>query len=175
MMDEKNNRLMWGVMLLVGALGCASMRNNPVLGISPLMIGIIEGVIYICIMSAVRVSGWRMAALIALITPVYLWMQRFLDGYMIPVEILIGMTLIGGMRMLLGKKRAYVLNAVMVTIPAYAVMLLASAVAIWIVKEERFVRALIIAWNTDAYSGLSLLGAALVSTLDMRHMKKEAR
>lgn len=175
MTEEKKNRLIWGTMLLIGALGCASLRNNPVMGIGPFAVGLIEGLIYACILTAVRVSDWRMAAVIALVTPVFLWMQRFLDGYMIPVEILIGMTLIGGMRMLLGKKRAYVLNAVMVTIPAYAVMLLASAVAIWIVKEERFVRALIIAWNTDAYSGLSLLGAALVSTLNMRHMKKEAR
>lgn len=175
MTEERRNRLIWGVMLLIGALGCASLRNNPVLGIGPFAIGLIEGLIFACILAAVRVSGWRMASAIAAITPIFLWMQRFLDGYMVPVEILINMTLIGAMQMVLKKKRPYALNVVMLAIPAYAVMLLASAAAIWVVKEERIIRALIIAWNTDAYSGLSLLGAALVSTLSISQIKKEAR
>lgn len=173
MMDEKNNRLMWGVMLLVGALGCASMRNNPVLGISPLMIGIIEGVIYICIMSAVRVSGWRMAALIALITPVYLWMQRFLDGFMIPVEMAVNLTLIGCMGLILkSENKNYWINTAVLAIPAFAVLLLAATVAISVVKDEGIIRALILAWNTDFYSGISILGASMICT---PFSKKEAR
>ena len=42
MSEERKNPVIWGCMLLVCALGCVSLRNNPALGISPLAIGIIE-------------------------------------------------------------------------------------------------------------------------------------
>ena len=172
MTEERKSRLIWGGLLLVGALGCASLRNNPALGITPLAIGIIDALIFVCILTAVRFSDWRMAAVIALATPVYLWAQRFLDGFMIPVDMLINMTMLSCMGLVLKKSWAYALNVVVLAAPAFAVMLLASTMAIWIVKDENVIRALIVAWNTDAYSALSLLGAALVCA---PHGKKEAR
>lgn len=162
MNEERRNRLIWGFVLLIGALGCASLRNNPDIGISPLTVGIIEGMIYACVLMAARLSDWRMAALIALTLPVYLWTQRFLDGFMIPVDMLVNLTLIGCMRLAMKKGWRYAANVAVLTIPAFAAMLIAGAAAVCIVKQESVLRSLIVAWNTDVYSLLSILGAALV-------------
>lgn len=160
MTEERRNRLICGTMLLIGALGCASMRNNPELGISPLTVGIIEGLIYACIMMSVRLSDWRMAVVTALVTPVFLWSQRFLDGFMIPVDMAVNLTMIGFMCLAMRRKN-YWLNVAMLALPAYAVMLAAGTVAIWVVKDENLIRSMIVAWNTDVYAGFSILGAAL--------------
>ena len=111
---------------------------------------------------AVRLSDWRMAAAIAVATPVYLWAQRFLDGFMIPVEIMVNMALLGCMRVVLKIRKPYWLKVVLLSVPAFLVMLIGNTVAIWLVKDESIVRALIVAWNTEVYSCLSILGAALV-------------
>ena len=174
MTEERKNRLIWGGMLLIGALGCASLRNNPALGISPLAVGVIEALIFACIITAVRIVDWRMAAVIALVTPIYMWMQRFLDGYMIPVEMLMNAMLISSMGLNLKKNWSYGVSVAVLTLPTFAVMLTASAMAIWLVKDASIMRALIIAWNTDVYSGLSLLGAALVCAPRKKDIKREA-
>ena len=164
MNEEKKSRLMWGCMLLVGALGSISLRNNPEIGITPVAVGIVDGLVFACILMAVRVADWRMSAVIALASPVFMWSQRFLDGFMIPVEILINLTLIGSMLLIMKNRWRYVMNVAVLMLPAFAMMLLAETAAIWIVKEEKVLRALIIAWNTDVYSVFSLLGAVLVCT-----------
>lgn len=171
MTDERKNRLIWGALLLVGALGSASFRNNPELGISPLAVGVIEGLIFACVMAAVRVSDWRIAAVIALVTPVFLWAQRFLDGYMVPVEAAVNLTMVGCM-LLTMRSRQYWINVILLAVPAYIVLLLGGTAAIWIVKNENLIRSAIIAWNMDVYSGLSILGAALVCA---PYQKKETR
>ena len=171
MTEEKRNRLIWGALLMIGALGSASLRNNPALGISPLAIGVIEGMIFACILAAVRVSDWRMAAGIALVTPVFLWAQRFLDGYMIPVDMAVNLTMVGCM-MLAMKCRKYWINVILLALPAYVVLLLGGTTAIWLVKNENLIRSMIVAWNMDFYSGLSILGATLLCA---PHAKKETR
>ena len=171
MTEERKNRLIWGVLLFVGALGSASLRNNPALGISPLAVGVIEGLIFACIMAAVRVSDWKMAAGIAVITPLFLWAQRFLDGYMVPAEMAVNLTMVGCM-LLAMKKRQYWIGVMLLAVPAYVVLLLGGTVAISLVKNENLIRSVIIAWNMDVYSGLSILGAALVCA---PYEKKETR
>ncbi|MBQ2957137.1 MAG: hypothetical protein IJE08_11820 [Clostridia bacterium] len=163
MTDERRNRIMWGIMLLVGALGSVSLRNNPALGITPFAVGVIQSAVFVCLMFAVRLSGWKMAALIAAVVPLCLWLQRFLDGFMIPVEMLVNLTMVGCMSLILGKKWHYLIRAAAVAFPVFFVMLAGSCVAIRIVKEESFVRALIVAWNMTAYSVFSILGAVAVS------------
>ena len=172
MKEDRKNRLIWGALLLVGAFGCASLRNNPALGITPLAVGVIEGLIYVCFLMAMRLSDWRMAAVIAVATPIYLWAQRFLDGFMIPVDILVNMTLLGCMAVILKKKWPYWAKGLFLALPAFMVMIIGSTIAIWLVKNERIVRALIVAWNTDVYSGLSILGAAL-ACIPFKKGKKE--
>ena len=174
MTEEMKNRMTWGVMLLVGALGSASLRNNPALGISPLAVGVIESMIFICIMAAVRVSDWRMAAAIALATPMFLWAQRFLDGYMIPVDMAVNLTLVGCM-LLAMKNRNYWVAVILLALPAYTVLLLGGTAAIWLVKNENLIRSLIVAWNMDVYSGLSILGAALICAPHVKKDKADGR
>ena len=94
MTEDRRNRLIWGVLLLIGALGAASLRNNPALGIMPAAIGVIECLIFACVLTAARLSDWRMAVLISAAVPVYLWAQRFLDGFMVPVDILVNLTML---------------------------------------------------------------------------------
>lgn len=172
MTEAKKNRMIWGALLLVGALGSASLRNNPALGISPLAIGVIDGLIFACILTAVRVSDWKAAVVIALVTPVYLFAQRFLEGFLIPVDMAVNLTLVIGMQLALKKGAGYWVNAALLALPAFAVLLIAETGAIWIVKDENLLRSLIIAWNADVYVGLSILGAALICA---PHTKTEAR
>ncbi len=162
MTEEKKSRLTWGILLLVGALGCASLRNNPALGIHPTAVLVIQGLIFVCILSAVRVSDWKIALLISVVTPVYLWLQRFLDGYMVPVEILVCAVMTGLMAVLLRGRWPWWSRVLALALPTFAVMLLGSTVAIWLVKRESLQRSLIVAWNAVLYSGLGILGAALV-------------
>lgn len=164
MSEERKNPVIWGCMLLVCALGCVSLRNNPALGISPLAIGIIEAIVYICIMMCVRLSDWRLSAVIAVVTPVYLWIMRFLDAFMLPSDILVNLTMMGSMMWILRNHRKPVVSVTALVIPAFAVLLLSEAVTLWILKEEGIGRALLVAWNTSLYSGLSILSAALVCT-----------
>ena len=98
--EASKNRILWGIVLLIGAINCASLRNIPAMGISPLVIGIIEGLIFVCLLAAARFSYWQMAAVIGIIVPLYLWGLRFLDGFMIPVNVLVNLSLVGGMQML---------------------------------------------------------------------------
>lgn len=163
--EERKNRIIWGILLLIGALGSASMRNNPVLGIMPFAVGVIEALIYICILCAVRFCGWRMAAVIAVLTPIYLWAQRFLDGYMIPVEVATNLVLIGCMCLCGRVKWNFVWKTLMLALPACAVMILGGAAALWAVKHENIIRAVIVSWNTDLYPCLSVLIAAAGSLL----------
>ena len=172
MSEERKNSLIWGGMLLVGALGCASLRNNPALGISPLAVGIIEALIYVCILMCVRLSDWRMAAAIAVITPVYLWWMQFLDAFMIPIDILVNLTLMGCMMLALRTECKGAIAVLMLAVPAFAVLLLGEAVTMGVLKQEGVGRSLVVAWNTSLYSGLSILGSALVCT---PYKRKEAR
>lgn len=162
MSEERKNSLIWGGMLFVCALGCASLRNHPALGISPLAIGFIEALIYICIMMGVRLSDWRWSAAIAVATPIYLWTMQFLDAFMIPIDILVNLTLVGCMAVVLKFRKGWFASLLMLTLPTFAMLLLSEAVALWIVKEEGLMRAMVVAWNISLYSGLSLLGAAAV-------------
>ena len=173
MTEESKRRITWGLLLFLGALGSASMRNNPALGITPLAVAVIEGIIYMCLLYAVRLSGWKMAALIAVITPVYLWGQRFLDGFMIPVEVLVNLTLIVCMCAVLRLRWHYGFKVILLAGSAVLAMLLCRTTALWIVKEENLLRALIFAWNTDIYSYLSLLGAVLLSIPANRNKARE--
>lgn len=163
--EERKNRIIWGILLLIGALGSASLRNNPALGIMPFAVGVVDALIFVCILCAVRFSDWRMAAVIAVITPIYLWMQRFLDGYMISVRIAVNLTLIG-CTLLCGRVRwAFVWKVLLTGVPVCAVMILGGAVALWIVKHESIIRAAIVSWNTDLYSCVSVFAAAVCGLL----------
>ena len=164
MTEDRRNRLIWGVLLLIGALGAASLRNNPALGIMPAAIGIIECLIFACVLTAARLSDWRMAVLISAAVPVYLWAQRFLDGFMVPVDILVNLTMLLFMCRVCGRMTSRLMNILLLVVPAFVVMLLGSAVALWVVKGDSFIRGLIVAWNTDLYSALSILGAAVLCT-----------
>ncbi len=158
--EERKNRIIWGILLLIGALGSASLRNNPALGIMPFAVGVIEALIFGCILCAVRFSDWRMAAVIAVVTPIYLWAQRFLDGYMISVKIAANITLIGCMLLCGCVKWAFPWKILLLAVPACAVMILGGAAALWMVKHESIIRAVIVSWNTDLYSCVSVLAAA---------------
>lgn len=162
MSEERRNQLIWGVMLLVGALGSASLRNNPEIGITPLAVGVIEALIYVCILTCVRISDWRISSVIAIITPVYLWVQRFLDGFMVPVEIMACMTMVLTMWTVQRLKPKYPAAAALLAVPAFVVLLLGSTIALWIVRQEGAVRSFVMAWNTVFYSGISILAAALM-------------
>ena len=162
MSEEHKKPVIWGWMLLACSLGCVSLRNNPALGISPLAIGVIEAIVYICIMMCVRLADWRLSAVIAVVTPVYLWIMRFLDAFMLPSDILVNLTMMGCMMWSIRSQRKPVVSVVMLVVPAFAVLLLSEAVTLWILKQEGIGRALLVAWNTSLYSGLSILSAALI-------------
>lgn len=164
MTEERKRRFIWGCMLLIGALGSASLRNNPALGITPLAVAVIDALIYICLLLTVRFSGWKMAVFTALITPVYLWAQRFLDGFMIPVDMLVNLALIGSMYLALKAKINYYLQVILLTAAGILAMLISGTAVLWIVKEDNLIHSFLIAWNTNIYSYFSLLGAALLST-----------
>lgn len=163
MTEELKRRITWGILLMVGALGCASLRNNPALGIQPLAIAVIEGLIYVCLLVSMRLADWRITVLTALVTPVYLWMQRFLDGFMIPVEILVNITLIGCMYAVRKHRLKYHWTVLLLIVPTILVMLLGNTAALCLVKDEGFIRSFVFAWNTDVYTFFSLIGAVLVS------------
>lgn len=162
MTDDQKNRLIWGLMLLIGALGSVSLRNNPALGITPFSVGVIQGAVFGCLILAVRLADRRIALVIAIVEPVYLWMQRFLDGFMVPVEVLVNMAVVGSVSLMLRKPWHYLVKTAAVTAFSFLILLSGSGAAIRIVKEESIVRALIVAWNMTAYSSLSILGAALL-------------
>lgn len=164
MTEERKHRLIWGVLLLIGALGSESLRNNPALGITPLAVGIISGAACACMLSAVRLSDWRMGALIAAIIPVFLWAQRFVDGFMVPVEILVNLTMVAVMHMLLSKRHGYLLKVLVLAASGFAVLLAGGAVALWLVKRESIARAFVTSFHTYMFDGFSLLGAAIVCT-----------
>ncbi len=166
--EERKNRIIWGILLLIGALGSASLRNNPALGITPFAVGVIDALIFVCILCAVKFSDWKMAVIIAAATPIYLWMQRFLDGYMILVKIAANLTLVGSMCFTMTNKTkssAFVWKCAVITLLTCAVAFLGGAVALWIVKHESFIRSFIVSWNTELFSCLSILGAVIVSLL----------
>ena len=166
--EASKNRILWGIVLLIGAINCASLRNIPAMGISPLVIGIIEGLIFVCLLAAARFSYWQMAAVIGVIVPLYLWGLRFLDEFMIPVNILVNLSLVGGMQMLKKKPLPYLLGVTVLSAVGYVVLFFGSTAAIWIVKRESIVRTLLEAWNTNVYCIFSLLGAAALCTIQSR-------
>lgn len=162
MNSDNKHRILWGSLLIIEALGVASLRNIPALGITPLAIALIEGMIYMFFLSGVRVSSWKMAAINALIVPVYLWKQRFLDGYMVPVDMLVNLTMVACMCIVLRLQTRYPVSVLLLFVPSVLVMLLGGTVALWLVKEKSLLRSFIFSWNTDIYSYLSLLGATLI-------------
>ena len=168
--ETDKSRIGWGLMLFFGAVACASMRNNPQWGMSPLAIGLIEGLVFVCILLAVRYSCQYTGILIGVLVPIYWWLLSFQDGFMVPVEMLTNLMLVFGMNWVLPKKWNSWLKVLLVTGAAFAVTILGSTAAIWIVKKESVVRSLIEAWNTDFYVGLSLLGAAAVCTPHKKSM-----
>ena len=163
MTEERKHRLIWGVLLLIGALGSESLRNNPALGITPLAVGFISGAACACMLAAVRMSDWRMGALIAAATPVFLWSQRFMDGFMIPVEILVNLTMVAVMYGILRRKQqCYLISVLLLTVAGFVVLLIGGSVALWLVKHESITRAFVASFHTYMFDGFSLLGAAIV-------------
>lgn len=163
MTEERRNSWVRGCLLLVSALGCISLRNNPMLGISPLAIGTIEALVYVCIAMCVCLSDWRMAIVIAVIVPVYLWTMRFMDAFMIPVNVLVNVVIVGSILAVVHFQPCYAVSVLILTFPAFFTLLLSETFALWMLKHEGLKRAFIAAWNTSIYSGLSISGAALIS------------
>lgn len=160
MVDERKKQIIWGVLLLIGALGSASLRNNPAFGITPFAVGIIEALIAVCLLCAVRYADWKMALVIAVVTPVYLWAQSFLDGYMVSVRIAANLTLIGCMHLIGTIRLEFIWEMLILALPACAVMVLGGAAALWMVKHESIIRAIIVSWNTELYTCMSIIAAA---------------
>lgn len=160
--SDNKRRILWGSLLIIGALGVASLRNNPALGITPFAVALIEGTIYMFFLSGVRLSNWKMAAINALIVPVYLWKQRFLDGYMVPIDMLVNLTMVACMCMVLHLQTCYPVSVLLLFVPSVLAMLLGGTVALWLVKEKSLLRSFIFSWNTDIYAYLSLLGVTLI-------------
>lgn len=158
---ERGRKAAWGITLLVAALGSAALRNHPALGIMPFTVGMIEAVAFICILMAAYKASWQASVVIALITPLFLWAQKFLDGYMIPVHMLVGLALTGCMMLVIRKNCGFLGAVIVMALPAFVVLLAGTAAALWAVKQEGILRALVGAWNTSAYTGVSMLGAAV--------------
>ncbi len=166
--DANKNSMLWGIVLLIGAVNCASLRNIPALGISPLAIAVIEGLIFMCLLAAARFSYWQIAAVISAVVPVYLWGLSFADGFMVPVSILVNLSLTVCVYLLRKMPTPYWLSVLMLTAVGFAALFFGSAVAIWIVKREHISRTLLEAWNTNVYSLFSLLGASAVCAAPCR-------
>jgi len=160
--EINRSRVLRGIILLIGAISCASLRNISEVGISPFVITAIEGLIFICLLAAARFSCWQMAAVIGAVVPLYLWGLGFMDGFMVPVSILVNLVLTFCMYLLQKKSRSYWLGVLMLTTIGFAVLFFGSTAAIWIVKREHISRTMLEAWNTHFYSLFSLLGASAV-------------
>ena len=167
-MNTERSRILRGIALLIGALGCASLRNIPALGISPLTISLIEGLIFVCLLAAARFFCWQMAVVIGAAVPLYLWGLSFLDGFMVPVNILVNLVLTLCMYLLKKNPCRYWLCVLMLTAVGFAVLFFGSTAAIRIVKREHISRTLLEAWNTNFYSLFSLLGASAVCAVSYR-------
>jgi len=161
--SDKKNRLRKSVLMILAALVIASLRKIPVLSIMPLAVGLIECLIIVCILLSASKVSWQASAIIGVLTPICLWLLRFTDGFMVPVCILSNLTVTGCVVYLLRPRFSYMINVLLSAIPAFCITLLGSAIAIWLVKEETLVRAVIVAWNTGFYSGISLLCAAFLT------------
>ena len=166
--ERKRSRMLWGIGLLIGAIGCASLRNIPAIGISPLASVVIEGLIFACLLAAARFSCRQTAAIIGAAVPLHLWGLGFMDGFMIPVSILVNLSLTLCMHLLQKKSLPYWLSVLTLTAVGFAVLFFGSTAVIWIVKRESIVRTAAEAWNTNFYGLFSLLGASAVCAVPYR-------
>lgn len=146
----------------IAAILITSIRTIPVLSIMPLAIGVVECLAVICIIGSVITSGPQTSAAIGILTPICLWLQRFADGYMIPVYILSNLSLTVSTFVLMRANHSLIQKILLTAIPAFCVLLLGSAAALLLVKGESALRALTTAWNTVFYSGISILTASVI-------------
>ena len=155
-------RILWGAVLMVGAAACAAMKNTSVWGVYPIGRGISNGLIFACLLAAVRWSGWQAAGVIGMIVPMQLWGMRLLDGFMVPVDIMTNLVLIAGMHLVLKRSWKYWNAVLFLTAAAFCATNLGSTAAIWLVKRESVARAMLLAWNTTLFSLFSVLGASAI-------------
>ncbi len=138
----------------------------------PLAIGTIDGLVYVCMLCAMRIRADSYAWGIALILPISLWLMRFLDGYMVPVYMAAYLTMSACMWLVMKRRWPWFLNVLLVFAPAFAASLLGNALAQWVVKREGMARAFSLAWNSNIYSALSMLGASLLCAPGLEHRKE---
>lgn len=159
--ERKGNRSR-AALLVVSALLVTFLRNIPVLSIMPFAIRITECLTVLCILCAATQAEWKASVLIDLLIPVVLWLQRSIDGYMAPVYMLSNLTITVCAFLLAHAEAGRWVRRFVPTLAAFCILLIGSAVAIWTIKRENVVRSLVIAWNTNLLSGVSMLAAALL-------------
>jgi hypothetical protein len=84
---------------------------------------------------------------------------------MVPVRIAVNLMLVGSMYLCGQLKCSFGWKAALISVSACGVMIMIGAAALWFVKHESFIRAIIVSWNTDFYGCVSILAATVVSLL----------